>query len=418
MSLIIGVIILVPLGLKASSFLGGSHQDKSDELPQFTSLISTLEADKNATRTLRLDAEDLFLFFSTGTGSIILSTDKKDIPSFSIGRPDDCQGKACVCYCKSGPYWKETTTAPHLEMKGIFPDEEYTCPAISCQELQGDIYFTNSRGTDSYLKQLQTSSAIDYVSLPLDVPVLLADHLENEKLFTYFFSLAKGRQLSQFVYLNSYHWKNGFALGAFGTALNSKDQKERHLEIPAVDLRLERKEEGLIGICTQATCIIPDDLERIKDERALMKAQDALKKQAEQTMEKFSSLPSCISSLGSLGNDLSSCLPKRDLIDFLSISYKETSLSQHIEFSISSKNDAGETLITNISFFQGEELLGWVESGYNYSCITQDKTQIHARPFDLSFTLDTEDDQGAIQPLFGIGKKEDGVFCDVSITKE
>jgi len=262
-------------------------------------------------RAIPLTDKDLFLFFSAGNGPIFLKG-KNDFESkqFIFLRPDveDCNGKACLCHCGAGPYWK--TTKDTLSFQYLFEGEPYLCPEdyLTCQTINNDVVqFGNSRGQDAFyedfFKKIKRTPDTIYHPIPLDIVVLgqttlggevsddyAADGNRPKNWFTrnfldlyYLDQLLKGQpQEKEHVesLLADYSWKGGVVIGGTGLPI-AKDNK---IKAVSVTLRMERANDFIYGICLHEQCFFEPQNQQETEAEIFSLARFYLEEQQETSM--------------------------------------------------------------------------------------------------------------------------------------
>ncbi|MGM5481001.1 MAG: hypothetical protein ACQESE_01175 [Nanobdellota archaeon] len=175
MSIIMSVIIGYAVFSGISNYYGDQKTDHSNRLDTFNEIISEVHYNNNLQKdkyTIYVEPYEMYMFFSTGNEPIRLSaTFDGKTKNILLERPsyaDECNSSACICYCKQGPYWDQTTDEDEniirrplsgLTFTQSSMSRGYLCHSMTCQSVNPeDTVFFNSRGYDKeYADALTTS---------------------------------------------------------------------------------------------------------------------------------------------------------------------------------------------------------------------------------------------------------------------
>jgi hypothetical protein len=264
-------------------------------------------------RSIPLTDKDLFLFFSAGNGPIFLNGKNGfEHHEFIFLRPvvDACSGKACVCHCGAGPYWKTTGDDIYYFLRS---NEPYACPDeyLTCQTTNEEmLQFGNSRGhiqfKDAVLDKTKdvNSDNARYYPIPFDV-ILLGQEGSSYNAFELFFQRNRASkayntfsQASSIVthLLDNYAWAGGVVIGGTGTPNIKKDR----LEAVSVTLRMERANDLVYGICLHEQCFFESQNQQEVQAEIFSLAQFYLEEQQQKSSTAIRQL-----SADCLSNDLS-----------------------------------------------------------------------------------------------------------------
>ena len=275
-------------------------------------------------KTTLIGTRNLVLYFSTGSGPIYLA--HKFAPgtgqSLSDGiinnehylrfeRPDDCEGKACVCTCQHPQtFWRRDEDEPYLVANALFltedkEDKGYSCNNPICEELTRDdvVLFGNGRGgSDEYSEHVEErvdalNEEDTFSPIMMDVILLIQNKVKNDGNFLFSSSCNNPLgddynqecQDDEFVNLltEDYQWEGGVVLGGTGVAQNANDRSDKVLRSTFIDVRLESYEEapGVIGVCNYPTCNFPEDIERLSASREELRRLLQLQESLPQTLD-------------------------------------------------------------------------------------------------------------------------------------
>lgn len=297
LTLILSGIIIAGAAIKISDLFSTSKTN-IDQLPKIVGVIDSSELSSGGEVTSsqlmsRLFTDELFLFFSKGTGPIKLKYkgDKPDLNGHLIfERPTTCNNKACVCYCQDGPYWESTDSQPYLQKRKLITtktigDTGYTCvKGLKCENvLDPNTIFVNGRGTERFAESVkqsrkETNTEDIYLPINMDIPLLLnsPDSSDDGNLFfsnpdcglgktfkdadsTINDNYNKCRQDTKYVNFltKDYEWEGGVVIGGFGYSEDLNEDED--LSSIPVRINIQRTTVNhLVGVCIYEECIYQD----------------------------------------------------------------------------------------------------------------------------------------------------------------
>lgn len=274
--------------------------------------------------SFQLDEPDLFMFFSTGGGNIKLVGD----PTFEFERPEECVGKACLCYCDNQKnFWfVDESAGCKLKPQYLVEGNVYSCNFPKCTVYGEVMYFTNSRGSEEYYDSIEDLLEVDsdfafedrtdatkLVPIPLDISTLISreDYCSENRFFSarsrssftdvqvWDYNRAEQSYSIAKPLLTEYSWENGVVIGAMGFAMDKNDDEDRRLRAPYADFTIEKHSQTIYGVCLFEKCIFPDYLEKIKEEIKNLESSEKIKENIEVNFNMFESYvtavhPTCI----------------------------------------------------------------------------------------------------------------------------
>lgn len=300
-------IMLITTGIHAVNKLFKKPVDNNDELGKLVQISDQMLADTSFSSQsdfFELGTKELFMFFSSGTSSIFLQHKSEPDLYLEFARPDlpACKDKSCVCYCNEGPYWRTIDTEPYLQKHLLNMGEPYTCANPTCEKVDGNVIFTNSRGYDSFTKEAinlkkqyndDKTYSEDFFPIPMDIPLLIqSEYKDDGNLFFTVASMLIGGEWTGDDYHQAYQdnnyvnylvgdffWKGGVVIGGTGYA-NSKDDFSDHtLSGPKITLVLKQplEDKNIIGVCLEhKDCIVQEQLTSLENNLHIMEVKQQL----------------------------------------------------------------------------------------------------------------------------------------------
>lgn len=407
LSIVLGLAVLLSMGLGVSKYFSASEEKYEEQLPSVLASIHEISGKSSGESikdTLRLGQNGLWLFFNKGNDPITLQyktdTDTK-FGDYIINRPEECSDSACVCYCKDNSFWKEIEEVPYLTSTLVVAGTPYSCPLTSCQVIQEDLMFVNSRGSEEYYKAVQKKIDEDkqgksYTPISFDIitltqPKLLLSVVPGRKnIGNIFFSTATKdnnpftnyhiafQQSSVVKYLlQDYSWKGGFALGGYGAALSESQRKAHQLTTSPVTLTFENWGDGIIGVCPYEKCLFETELKDLQEVRQQEKIHEELTKRYNLLLQKLNNAPSCVVALPA--NSLSlDCKPLGEIYSLFSL--KDVSLiNPTLTFTLGQSKGDVPTTITKVTLEDDYSrqnknvVFGSVETFFIFTCLVDNK---------------------------------------------
>ena len=227
--------------------------------------------------SFQFDEPHLFMFFSTGEDSIKLIGEH----SFEFERPEECEEKACFCYCDNNKnFWfVDEPTKCKLKPQYLVEENIYSCPFVKCTIYEEPMYFLNSRGRDKeYIQQVQdlAKKAVDkkiYEPIPLEIPIIIhsPEYISHDLFFSQFYGVdynLKEQDRDIVIKLVSeYKWEGGVVVGAMGMPMTAKDNKNFKLRAPYIDFTIEKHSQSIYGICIYPKCLFDSSLKVLEEEQ-------------------------------------------------------------------------------------------------------------------------------------------------------
>jgi hypothetical protein len=274
-------VVLVFVALKMATSLGKPDINNQDKLEQFKLTIDALneikELPKNQEEQNELfhgvsflkdesvqtqvvftsHIDELFFFFSSGKEDIRLVNTNDNIKPdseyyslFTFKKPSVCGSKACVCYCRDGPYWfRDQTKTQQLSPQKIIEYKEYVCPQPFCETFEEVIIFTNQRGSlsDNAINSFVDKADSKDIFLPISLdivtiiqPNIFVAYSVQDLFFEKGYNRKEQDKNVISALLNSYAWEGGVVVGGTGFAKFSNQLKNGVLEGPVLNVLLEK----------------------------------------------------------------------------------------------------------------------------------------------------------------------------------
>lgn len=305
-TLIISIFVLTTV-LQATSGIFRIKHDNSNKLQDFITDLNELDALNKAGDVKEnffiSNPEEMFMFFSTGTGNIELTGGPEGSYTFLRPKDPNCNGKSCVCYCKSGTPWAPSNNEPYLRESNLFMNKDYKCSQAQCMPTDNPhLLFANSRGYDqSYTDDVQkivkrrtdneeeAFSSETFSPIPFDIPILVRarDSIPGRSPGQDpFFDWDPGVLSNAYDYnmleqetfyvdlVLSYHWEGGVVIGGTGYATKHSEGYQ-DLKGPGMNLVFEKSDlEGAIGVCLDFDNCLRDEAKRaLQEDSEILKAE-------------------------------------------------------------------------------------------------------------------------------------------------
>lgn len=294
-ALIVSAIVMMSCAGKIADIWQPGSANDADKIASHVNSINQLtRANTPATQQqyLSLSENELILYYSAGQDPIRLlytGSNTQDNGHLIFERPqnNECDNKACVCYCYQGPFWRSIEDKPYLEARRLFTREDedaygWLCTHMVCEATEDEfIVFTNSRGQDTQYVQdaVDFSKQNDYQAIPLQIPLLLQGEYKGEDIY---FANQKKEHVE---YLQqSYNWDGGVVLGGYAYSSTKRLRKRQEFDAPIVQLTVETDtKEHVVGVCLQKKCLYTNAVANAKANTANIQAQ-------QQAITKFTNL--------------------------------------------------------------------------------------------------------------------------------